>query len=372
MLPQHDAFLAQRFFGSPDGWRCMSILGVVWHHCHGRLELGNVGRFGFLGVAMFFVLSGFLIMTLLLREQSEAGRISLPSFYARRSLRIMPLYYGVVLVTALVVLTFGTELAAQAMRRDLPYLLTYTTNWVYVGTFLAISWSLSAEEQFYLVAPAIQKFARHAVWIFVALAVLNELIAFRVLDRPLAMIGIGPMDLFTLRTTGFTPIILGVLLAHTLNSPRGFRTFSRLFGYRVAPLVLAVALLACLEFVPWDDRGWVKLLVFLLMTVLIGSTVVREDHALAPFLSWRPIARIGVISYGMYLLHLPVQMVVDLPVQRFGWSDVVRFFLIAAGTMGAAQLTYRFYETPFLKLKRRFARRGDTRRAAATREAAAR
>lgn len=356
MLPHHDAFLARRFFGSPDGWRCMSILGVVWHHCHGRLEVGNVGRFGYLGVAMFFVLSGFLIMTLLLREQATTGRIALPSFYARRSLRIMPLYYGVVVVTAVFVIAFAGEVAAQAMRRDLPYLLTYTTNWVFVGSFLAISWSLSAEEQFYLVAPAIQKFARHATWIFVALAVLNELIAFRVLDGPLRAIGIGPMDLFMLRSTGFTPIILGVLLAHTLNSQRGFRVFSRLFGHRVAPFLLAVALLATLELVPWDDQGWIKLVVFLLMTALIGSTVVREDHALAPFLSWRPIARIGVISYGMYLLHLPVQMLVDVPVQRFGWSDLVRFLLIAAGTMAAAELSYRFYEKPFLKLKRRFAR----------------
>jgi peptidoglycan/LPS O-acetylase OafA/YrhL len=363
MAPDYEAFQARRFFGSPDGWRAMSILGVVWHHCHGSLELGRIGTRGHLGVAMFFVLSGFLIMTLLLREQGRAGQVSLRSFYARRSLRIMPLYYGVVLVSAVVLVGFFPDSkVAQGVSRDLPYLLTYTTNWVLVGGFLGISWSLSAEEQFYLVCPAIQKYVRPAAWVFVAFFLLSEIIDFGLLDGPLGRIGIGPSDLFMLRATGFAPILLGVLLAHLLNSRRGFRVFSLLFGHPIAPLLIAGALLACLEFIPhtpvpgFDNRGWPKLTFYVLMTILIGSTVVREDHFLAPLLRWGPIVRIGIVSYGMYLLHLPVQMLVDGPAERLGLPDLLRFVVIAAGTVLVAELSYRYYETPFLKLKRRFAR----------------
>jgi peptidoglycan/LPS O-acetylase OafA/YrhL len=96
--------------------------------------------------------------------------------------------------------------------------------------------------------------------------------------------------------------------------------------------------------------------IFGLMTLLLGSTVVREDHVLAPLLKLRPIARIGVVSYGIYLLHLPVQLLVDATIVGPGPHDGVRFALILAGTVLAAELSYRFYETPFLRLKARFAR----------------
>jgi peptidoglycan/LPS O-acetylase OafA/YrhL len=278
---------------------------------------------------------------------------------ARRALRIMPLYYGVVLVSAVVFIGILPGIPyARGIWRDLPFLLTYTTNWVFAGSFLAISWSLSAEEQFYLISPAILKYGRRAIWVFLALFLLSEFIGFGLLDGPLQMIGFGPNDLFMLRKTGFTPILLGVLLAHVLNSRRGFRFFSLLFGHPIAPLLIAVAILACLEFIPQSffPMGWPKLTICLLMTILVGSTVVREDHVLAPLLAWRPIAELGVVSYGMYLLHLPVQMLVDGPAHHFGLPDLLRFVVIVVGTVIAAELSYRYYETPFLKLKRRFAR----------------
>src|SRR5688500_8977594 len=96
----HDAFLRTRHFGSLDGVRCFSILAVVWHHTdHSWVGAAWAGR-GFLGVDMFFVLSGFLIVTLILREKDRTGTISLKDFYVRRTLRIFPIYYGLLLVLA--------------------------------------------------------------------------------------------------------------------------------------------------------------------------------------------------------------------------------------------------------------------------------
>lgn len=362
----HDAYIARRFFGSADGWRCLSVLGVVWHHCRGSLRFGHVGDQGYLGVAMFFVLSGFLIMTLLLRELAGSGTISLRSFYARRTLRIMPLYFGVIAATAFVVLVLLPDgPSAKAFREGLPWLLTYTTNWVYVGTFLTITWSLSAEEQFYLVAPAIRKWLPAAAWVFVGLLVLQELLDFGLLDAPMGWIGFGPNQPYMLRGIGFAPILMGVVLAHVLHDRTGFRLFARAFGGRWTPLVLLVALLAILELAPAALRGWPKLAMFLLMTLLIGSTVVREDHVLARPLQWWPVARIGVISYGVYLLHLPVQIALDPVLRPLGVPDLPRFVVILAGTLAAAELSYRFYETPFLRLKARFSRQDASDRASA-------
>src|SRR5579862_611155 len=93
-------FLQTRKFVSLDGLRCASILAVIWHHATG------IGK-GYLGVEIFFAISGFLITTLLLRERRGFGDISLGDFYARRSLRILPLYYTVLAIY--VVLVYATQ-----------------------------------------------------------------------------------------------------------------------------------------------------------------------------------------------------------------------------------------------------------------------
>jgi len=350
------AYRARRTFGSLDGFRCASILAVIWHHARGDVQLGRIGTRGFLGVDMFFVLSGFLIVTLLLRERDRKGEISLKAFYARRTLRIMPLYYGVVIGTAIASLSLRPEGAtAESMRDALPFLLTYTTNWVAVDNLLEISWSLSAEEQFYLLWPPVQKYVGHPLWVLFALLVLSQFIHFGLLDTQLAKLGAGSEDLRMLRETTFTPILLGVLLAHILHNRNGFERVARVLGHRLAPLFLAVVLMVSLELMPGDLRGWPRITIHLLMMALLASAVVREDHVLAPFLEWPPVVRIGVLSYGMYLLHMFIVHFTDRLGER-GLPHVFLFPLAVAGTIAVAELSYRFYETPFLRLKKRFTR----------------
>src|ERR1700758_3162269 len=101
-LPTHAQYLRTRYFGALDGLRCLSIVWVVGFHA--KLANTQLFRRGDYGVGLFFVISGFLITTLLLREKASRGEISLKNFYARRTLRIFPLYYAaVILYTALVV-----------------------------------------------------------------------------------------------------------------------------------------------------------------------------------------------------------------------------------------------------------------------------
>lgn len=355
-MSDYAAYRKRRAFGSLDGFRCASILAVIWHHSHGALQLGRIGTRGFLGVDMFFTLSGFLIVTLLLRERDRNGDISLKAFYARRTLRIMPLYYGVVIGSAVLFIGFHPDgSTGQTMRDALPFLLTYTTNWVEVDNLLGVTWSLSAEEQFYLLWPPVQKYVARPLWVLLALLVLSQFMHFGLFDTHLAKLGSGPEDLKMLRETTFTPILLGVLLAHILHDPRGFERVARVLGHRMAPLLLAAVLMVSLELLPRDLRGWPRLTVHLLMMALLASAVVREDHVLAPVLKWPPIVRIGVLSYGMYLLHLFVMHFTDKLVEH-GLPEALLFPLTVVGTIAVAELSYRFYETPFLRLKKRFAR----------------
>ncbi len=354
----HPAYRAQRSFGSLDGVRCLCILPVLWHHAGVSSDLRLLGR-GFLGVDMFFVLSGFLIVTLLLRERDRTGGVSLRRFYARRTLRIFPPYYGLLLALAVAYGLLRTAEEGDPFFGALPVYLLYVSNWSTLqAPNLAIMWSLATEEQFYLVWPACEKWIRRS-WIPAVLAAwlaLNQAINFGWLDSVFAGLYGTPTvpDLSILDTT-FTPICLGVILAHLLHERRWFDRLAPLLqGRLMAPLLLGSLVLEA-QLTPADLSGWPRLLVHLTMAAWLGSLVVREDHALAGLLRLRPIARIGAISYGMYLYHLWVFHVARLANEQLGLDFLAALFVTGGLlTILVAELSFRFLETPFLGWKRRF------------------
>ena len=351
-----EAFRAQRNFGSLDAVRAVSILAVIWHHAHGGFADLPITLRGFLGVDMFFVLSGFLIVTLLLRERDKAGSISLGKFYARRTLRIFPLYYAVILgVLAIVLVKPGSSVAGPFLD-ELPYLATYTSNWVHSASILAIAWSLATEEQFYLLWPPLERFAQRAVPLLLVLALAaNQAVNFGLAD-PLLERVIGPQHgtLEILNST-FTPILLGVALAHVMHGAHGFGIVRRVAGFRGASLVALGALLAAASWPVQDISGLPRLSVHLAMTWWLASVAVREGHALAGPMRWAPIVRIGVVSYGMYLLHMFALHGARAAESRvMGDAPGLRFALCAALTWFAAEVSFRLFESPILRLKRRF------------------
>jgi peptidoglycan/LPS O-acetylase OafA/YrhL len=149
-----------RFFGSLHGLRALSIAAVIWLHSwyetpyYPRLAAVPVLGQGFYGVQVFFVVSGFLITTLLLREMERYGKISLRDFYIRRVLRIWPLYYAVVAIYVVNALFFerGTVRAASVLHY-VPSFATFTCTWFisanWPGGMFNLAWTLSTEEQFY-------------------------------------------------------------------------------------------------------------------------------------------------------------------------------------------------------------------------------
>jgi len=354
-VPTHASFLAQRRFGSLDGIRAFSIIAVVWHHASVAMESVPLTQHGFLGVDAFFVMSGFLIVTLLQRERDKSGTISLKKFWVRRSLRIFPLYYALILLFIVLYGVVRPEArAAGDFFEELPFYLTYTSNWVPVAAF-AISWSLATEEQFYLFWPAIERWAPKTVWLAIAIGIgISQLLNFGPLRGPLeSTLGFRYAELEVLQAT-FTPILLGVALAHLLHRKSSFDVVAKVLGGRWASVVALLATIA-LSAIGGEIAGWPRLGIQVALFALVGSVVVREDHILERLLKLKPLVRIGLVSYGIYLLHLFPIGLVDAAQNRFGVTvPYATFVLGLLVSWGVAELSYRFFETPFLKLKERF------------------
>src|SRR6185503_1366430 len=313
-------------------------------------RLGGILGTGRRGVILFFAISGFLITTLLLREHDRHGSISLAGFYARRALRIFPLYYGVLAVyTALLLLT-RTDAAAAQFFDNLPYFLTYTSNWYARSGIFAFAWSLAAEEQFYCTWPSVIRYARpkRAIW-FVVFLLLAALWWSAAGTPPL----MRSSFVFRVLASVQMAICWGCLLAYLLHHRRGFHLAHVILGHRLAVPVIVLATLLT-QLVPVRIAYG-----HFMLAALVGACVVREDSWLAPVLKWRPIVHIGVVSYGIYMLHGLVFNALDLasPGLLGGWEphSVSGFAVSMVLTTALATLSFRYFEGPFLALKSRLA-----------------
>jgi peptidoglycan/LPS O-acetylase OafA/YrhL len=352
----HALFLATRSFGALDGVRALCCLGVIKGHAGWYLGV-NAFDHTYLGVDLFFVISGFLIVTLMCRERDRRGELDLQSFYARRALRIFPIYYGTVL------LFFGFYLAISPWKPNglrhyawtFVALATYTQDFVRcnIGPFFH-TWSLAMEEQFYLLWPAAERYlSLSARWLALAAVVgFSQLFNYGLLD---AALGYAPgAERLPLIETTFTPIALGVCLAHLLHRPSSFALLYRVLGWRWLWVPLLAALAVVLELSTGWLRGSPRLLAQLLLAALLGSLVIRPDPMLLPLLRQPLLARLGAISYGLYLYHVFVEYGLQRAFPRLG--DGPRFGATVAVTALLAELSFRYYERPLLALRSRFQR----------------
>lgn len=347
--------MMNRYFESLDGVRCFCIVAVLWHHSLPD-NLPLILHRGFLGVDMFFILSGFLIVTLLLREKSQNRSLSLKKFYTRRVLRIFPAYYGLLFCVGLMYLTARSNTESSALFfSTLPWNLTFLSNCLLVqANGLGALWSLAVEEQFYLLWPTVEKYLQSKL-IYIVLGsvlginqIINLGVGYGVLSKP-----------HWVPDATFTPICLGILLAHLLHRPSTFASLFPIFGWRYAPIVWLGLFMIVLYAAPSDIFGWPRLILQVLMLMLLGSLVVREDHTLSPLLRYAPIVRLGQISYGVYLYHLWIFSITAAIIQviQTHFQIALPISLFISGSLlsiAIAELSYRFYETPFLNLKKRF------------------
>ncbi|MGB8644788.1 MAG: acyltransferase family protein [Anaerolineae bacterium] len=372
-----------------DGLRALAVLAVLLYHADLHWFQG-----GFLGVEIFFVISGYLITSLLLTEWQERGRIDLKAFWLRRARRLLPaLFLLLAAVLTLAVLFLPGEVAG--LRGDAAAALGYVTNWYLIlsnkSYFEAVGrpsllqhlWSLAVEEQFYLLWPLIltlllKRFAvrgnrpvaarQGAVspkrgdvatrpgdvspkrLYQVLYIVLAGAIASTVLMAVLYSPDVDPSRVYYGTDTRAAGLLTGAALAFVWR-PRQIKKQARRFNagrldwLGVAGLV--TLLWACLginEYAPFLYRGGFA--VVSLATALVIAVAVHPRARLGKrFLAWRPLVWVGVRSYGIYLWHWPVFMLTrpQLDVALDGLPLLaLRFGL----TLLAAELSYRFVETP--------------------------
>lgn len=358
-MSAHQRYLAQHHFGSLNGLRCLCIAAVLWHHspANGQTSGFLLAERGFVGVDLFFVLSGFLITTLLLRERDQKNRISLPAFYWRRALRILPAY--LLLVTAIssyyIVYKGHDELFPMV-----PYYYLFLANFLQGDIpLLSITWSLSIEEQYYLFWPLL-------LVILPALPVPRVVVLSGLIVICLAaMLGIADFlgmprittenAVFSLPAMSYMAILMGSLLAVLLHDRRGYRTLSSICATRSAPLIMFSLLLIYLQLAPGDLRGWPTLGMTVLMALCVAALVTREDHFARPIMCFRPVTRIGEISYGLYLYHLIGLHVAHLGVGKLGLGETAHSWLVSALfpllSIVIAEISFRWFESYFLSWK---------------------
>lgn len=337
-------------FANLDGLRFISIAMVLWHHTPGlNTDAFVIPTRGFLGVDFFFVLSGYLITTLLLREADRDGSFSLKNFYIRRAIRIIPVYYFVVTcVSAYYVLIAGrTELAELV-----PYYYLFLSNFLVSDIpTLSPTWSLSVEEQFYLVWPLLLLLTppRFLLPVGLVLVAVNVLGVVGLLG--LKAFAWGPLWIGLPNAT-YAPLILGALLAYLLNREDGYTALARLLGARWTALAGAGVLLLMMEFFPTDLRGFPNLAIHLTMTAILAALVIREDSIGHRVLQNAAVVRVGAVSYGIYLYHLLALDVATRTLRVLDMSDdFLRMILFWTLAYVVAEISFRTLEAYFQRFR---------------------
>ncbi len=355
-----------------DCLRFMAFLSVFFYHCipgepsfytgwpHAIVSfIGATVTAGEFGVPVFFVLSAYLITNLLLREKERTGRLDTRSFYIRRILRIWPLYYSFLAIASLLPFI----LRHQSM--PLIWIAGYSLlagNWV--QAFAAYSpptlmahplWTVSIEEQFYLMWPLVVRKASRASIAGIAIALLvaanlsRVLLAFSDLPSRFQVINQNTVS-------NLDPIALGVLLALALEKPPAL-SFLKRVALLLACVLSMIGVGGIIEVHRVTGAVFGKPLVaFASAGILVSFLGVRNHVIRNPILQY-----LGKISYGLYVIHFATW----LCVAHFLKESSARYdetlggriemaALALAITIAVASMSYRWLETPFLRLKERF------------------
>jgi peptidoglycan/LPS O-acetylase OafA/YrhL len=340
-----------------DGLRAVAVTAVIAYHLGLRSPEGQVG------VDLFFVLSGFLITSLLLKERDHTGRVSLGNFWRRRALRLFPAL-ACAIVVALVVSLFSSPEVRSATIRGLPAVILYFGNWVRslapasdLG-LLGHTWSLAVEEQFYIVWPLlcvglICRMSRHrAAALISVLAVLDSVyfvfaihrwgqaaIAFRTDTRGMGLLAGAGLALWVIRRGE-------VMLLH----PR------MAFIWRRVGIAALLLFLLLTQVTPRNSvmNGVVIGLAVWSSVVVVASVVLGGPGRLSTILSSRPLRWIGQRSYGIYLYHYPFAMTFVEDRSYHGLTLALVDMACIAAAVALAAASYRWVEQPFLRRKARF------------------
>ncbi|WP_052396829.1 acyltransferase [Kutzneria sp. 744] len=336
----HADFLATRRFTALDGLRAVAaVLVIVFHSGGPSLEWLS----GWVGVHVFFVLSGFLITTLALREEFRNGRVSPREFYIRRAFRILPVYFVVLGVTALVYVLRG-QFTSVGFGQVMPFYLTFNGELVGPGRVFGIVWTLGIEQKFYLVWPLLA---------FAAGAFLGRtrIVATVCLLASMFLLWTLVLPMFV----HYYVILLGCLLAMVMHSKRGF-ALVRPLTHPVAGVLAAVALVAAQLWIPtgvalFGSEAPVIALYAIPVVLLIPSLV--SPGPVSWLLSRRPLVFVGERSYSLYLCQLVAGFLASGISPMFGVARVASAIAVTLISLLMADQLYRHVEQPMIAVGKR-------------------
>lgn len=335
-----------RYVPQLDGVRAICIIFTVYHHMPARPTWIN----GTIGVDIFFALSRWLITSMLLAEAEKTGAIDVRGFYIRRIFRILPMYYVTLM---LYILAAGVALKLRNDAADwgqlkimLPWYATFNAEYrpLAAGDIAGHSWTLGVEEKFYLVWPLIFAWTRSRALTAFALSSAISLVL-------VALAGFDPGPIRGYLGLGFGAV-LAIMVARW---PTIIPILSR-------PIVsiAAVAGIACFHALtlamptPFWNIG-----ISFSAAFLIANLWHSDQSLIARLLAWQPLAFVGRLTFGIYLLHvLVINAVVKIamPKLHFAPGFLVSLILAYGASIIVAYVFYRLVEHPLIKLGRKLAR----------------
>ena len=356
-----------KYLPSIDSLRALAVLAVIIYHVDVNYLPG-----GFLGVDLFFVLSGYLISSLIIKEYRKTGSLNLYNFYIRRARRLLPAVYFMITV-GLVVMVLFNEVLLRKSHLDAIFGYIYSSNWWYIfhkldyfDSFGAQSpfkhlWSLAIEEQFYMVFPLLFLLVNRKKKSKDGTYILNKNFLYVVLGLILVSL-IAHILLFDINnisriyfgtdTRAFS-LLVGVVgaILYPMERLHDKVTQQQNMIYSVVSLASIATLITVMiytsEYNTWLYRGGFLLVAILGLIVIISSG--KQHTLMSKLLSFKPVVFIGKISYSLYLWHFPV-LVLTTPVSEIGNPNIIFVVLRVILTFILATASYVFVETPIRKL----------------------
>ncbi len=331
---------------SLNGFRAVSILMVLYSHAVGSI-------YGGLGVEIFFVISGLLITTLLLKEKIKTGDINLKSFYLRRAIRILPVAYLFILVAIVINYTFKPQVPFYHFILAFFFL----TNLVGGVSIIGHYWSLSMEEQFYLIFPYFIKKSLKTYVIFLSILLVFVNLLYFLNVSPYQFPRSAPMHYFMyllIPVRHLDGIIIGsftslILFRYNLN-------LKHLLKYKYILHILVVPLIVYLynSNISIDTFKYPnpinRVIIVILIAFLIALNLIQSNDLIFKLLNNKWFARLGVLSYSLYIWQQIFTR--NIPwIHSFKYSDSILLNLIGLAIVSG--LSYYCYEKQFLKLKAR-------------------
>lgn len=346
-----------RYMGGLDGLRGLSVLAVIAYHMNLPWAKG-----GFLGVGIFFVLSGYLITDLLIQEWEETKTIDLKKFWIRRAKRLLPAMLCLLIVVMGYVLFFHQSLL-RTTRMDATAALVYFSNWwsifhqqSYFDSFANPSllkhfWSLAVEEQFYLIWPLFViiglRFGKSikVLYLLTMLFAASSILFMGFLYQP----DTDPSRVYYGTDTRAFALLFGAILAYIWPSKHLSNAGSKIihiFLDSVGLFSLILLLLAVYFVNQYEDFLYTGgLALFSLVTVMLISVLAHPSTFLGKWMGVKPLRWIGVRSYGMYLWHYPI-ILLTTPASEANEVHPLRIVLQLAIIFTVSTLSLRYIENP--------------------------